>query len=62
MRLFGWFRRAPQPGTPEQENPQPPWRWVGGRRMLADSLYLFPKDQAEGYRLEHQNYFSLAGS
>jgi ubiquinone/menaquinone biosynthesis C-methylase UbiE len=64
MRLFGWFRRPPQPGTPEEQGERRTrWRWVGGRRMLADSLYLFPKDQAEGYRLEHQNYmFKVASS
>jgi ubiquinone/menaquinone biosynthesis C-methylase UbiE len=65
MGLFGWFRRAPRSGTPEQEQRQTRqtrWRWVGGRRMLADSLYLFPKDQAEGYRLEHQNYMFKVAS
>ncbi len=30
--------------------------------MLADSLYLFPKDQAEGHRLEHQNYMFKVAS
>ena len=62
MRLFGWFRRAPQAEGAEQEAPRPRWRWVGGRRMLAESLYLFPKDQAEGYRLEHQNYMFKVAS
>lgn len=62
MRLFGWFRRPPQSDAPEPENRQTRWRWVGGRRMLADSLYLFPKDQAEGYRLEHQNHMFKVAS
>ncbi len=62
MRLFGWFRRPPRASGIQQPERRPRWRWVGGKRMLAESLYLFPKDQAEGYRLEHQNYMFKVAS
>lgn len=56
MRLFGWFRRAPQQ-TGESEAATPHrWAWLGGRRILANTPYVFPKDKAEGDRLDLQHH------
>lgn len=55
MRLFGWFRRAPQE-TQEGEPASRHWAWFGGRRMLANSPYIMPKDKAEGDRLDLQHH------
>jgi ubiquinone/menaquinone biosynthesis C-methylase UbiE len=60
MRLFGWFRRPPSDETTPQPAPRR-WRWLAGRRVLADSSYVLPKDKAEGDRLDLQHHlFKLA--
>lgn len=55
MRLFGWFRRTPSQQTSEPASPSL-WHWFGGRRMLAQSLYVMPKDHLEGERLDLQHH------
>jgi ubiquinone/menaquinone biosynthesis C-methylase UbiE len=52
MRLFGWFRRAPQDQTANVER----WSWLGGHRILSFGSYIFPKDAAEGNRLDLQHH------
>src|SRR5579859_1963659 len=54
MRLFGWFRRAPS-GEASASAASGFWQWFGGRRMLANSLYVMPKDRLEGERLDLQH-------
>jgi ubiquinone/menaquinone biosynthesis C-methylase UbiE len=53
MGLFGWFRRAP---TDQAAAPAGFWNWFRGRRLLAGSLYVMPKDTAEGERLDLQHH------
>jgi ubiquinone/menaquinone biosynthesis C-methylase UbiE len=55
MRLFGWFRRAPQQAEPPASTPRR-WGWLGGRRVLTNTPYVFPKDVAEGGRLDLQHH------
>src|SRR5689334_13460782 len=55
MRLFGWFRRAPQEDQDVQQSPRR-WAWIGGRRMLTSTPYVFPKDKLEGDRLDLQHH------
>lgn len=58
MRLLFWRR----PSTTE-EIPAPPrrWAWLGGRRVLTNTPYIFPKDEKEGSRLDLQHHlFKLA--
>jgi ubiquinone/menaquinone biosynthesis C-methylase UbiE len=55
MRFFGWLRRASfEQGAPAAA----PQRrgWLGGRRMLAGTLYVMPKDRVEGDRLDLQHH------
>jgi ubiquinone/menaquinone biosynthesis C-methylase UbiE len=55
MRLFSWFRRMPQTG--EEAAPVPRrWGFLGGRRVLIESPYVLPKDEAEGGRLDLQHH------
>jgi ubiquinone/menaquinone biosynthesis C-methylase UbiE len=64
MRLFGWFRRAPQEQKEAVENAQR-WSWFRGRRILRFGSYIFPKDAAEGNRLDLQHHLlklSLGGN
>ncbi len=64
MRLFGWFRRAPQQQT-EPPQPSQRWSWFAGRRLLSFGAYIFPKDLAEGNRLDLQHHLiklSLGGN
>ncbi len=56
MRLFGWFRRAPQQDEGEAATPRRRWAWLGGRRVLNESLYVMPKDKVEGDRLDLQHH------
>lgn len=64
MRLFGWFRRA----SHHQAAPAPTdqrWSWFAGRRILSFGSYIFPKDVAEGNRLDLQHHLiklSLGGN
>ena len=55
MRLFGWLRQTPseQASAPASAGL---WRWFGGRRLLAQSLYVMPKDHLEGERLNLQHH------
>ncbi|HEX6778215.1 MAG TPA: class I SAM-dependent methyltransferase, partial [Ktedonobacterales bacterium] len=53
MRLFGWFRQTPSEQAPASAGL---WRWFGGRRLLAQSLYVMPKDHLEGERLNLQHH------
>jgi ubiquinone/menaquinone biosynthesis C-methylase UbiE len=55
MRLFGWFRRAPQQAEPPASTPRR-WAWLGGRRVLTNTPYILPKDKAEGDRLDLQHH------
>lgn len=55
MRFFGWFRR-PAPDVAVAEPPARRWQWLGGRRLLTNSLYVMPKDAAEGERLDLQHH------
>ncbi len=56
MRLFGWFRRAPQTtGTTEAEPPRR-WSWIGGRRVVSAGAYILPQDKVEGDRLDLQHH------
>src|SRR5579885_2558015 len=56
MRLFGWFRRAPQEiEKPEAETPRR-WTWLSGRRILSAGTYILPKDKVEGDRLDLQHH------
>lgn len=61
MSLFGWFRwqqRVQAPGVSAQRR----WFWLGGRRVLADTPYIMPKDVLEGERLDLQHHLlKLAG-
>jgi SAM-dependent methyltransferase len=61
MSLFGWFRRQrteQAPGVGAQRR----WLWLGGRRVLADTPYIMPKDALEGERLDLQHHLlKLAG-
>jgi SAM-dependent methyltransferase len=61
MRLFGWFRRQPAEQTfPNSASRR--WMWLGGRRMLAETPYIMPKDKLEGDRLDLQHHLlKLAG-
>lgn len=61
MRLFGWFRRQPAEQTfPNSASRH--WMWLGGRRMLAETPYIMPKDKLEGDRLDLQHHLlKLAG-
>jgi ubiquinone/menaquinone biosynthesis C-methylase UbiE len=64
MRLFGWFRPAPQNQT-ETARPPQRWSWFAGRRLLSFGAYIFPKDLAEGNRLDLQHHLiklSLGGN
>jgi ubiquinone/menaquinone biosynthesis C-methylase UbiE len=57
MRLFGWFRRAPQQAVAEAPASAPRrWAWLGGRRVLTNTPYILPKDKAEGDRLDLQHH------
>jgi ubiquinone/menaquinone biosynthesis C-methylase UbiE len=56
MRLFGWFGRPPQHDESAASHPPRRWTWFGGRRMLANSPYIMPKDKAEGDRLDLQHH------
>lgn len=56
MRFFGWFRRTPQPAEASEANAPRRWSWLGGRRILTNTLYVFPKDVAEGGRLDLQHH------
>jgi ubiquinone/menaquinone biosynthesis C-methylase UbiE len=56
MRLFGWFRRAPQQGGDSDGSAAQRWGWLGGRRVLRNSPYILPKDEVEGSRLDLQHY------
>jgi ubiquinone/menaquinone biosynthesis C-methylase UbiE len=53
MRLFGWFRRAPDDQAAANRQR---WNWFAGRRILSFGTYLFPKDAAEGNRLDLQHH------
>lgn len=55
MRLFGWFRRQPLEG---EALPGPPcrWTWLSGKRMLVNTPYIVPKNEAEGDRLNLQHH------
>lgn len=56
MCLFGWFRRAPQ-HTDDTDAPTTRcWVWLGSRRMLTGTPYVFSKDKAEGDRLDLQHH------
>ncbi len=61
MRLFGWLRRQ----SAEQAfstGASRRWFWLGGRRMLAATPYIMPKDKLEGDRLDLQHHLlKLAG-
>ncbi|HEY7348247.1 MAG TPA: class I SAM-dependent methyltransferase [Ktedonobacterales bacterium] len=50
MRLLFW-RRPPAHPLPARR-----WTWLGGRRILTNTPYVLPKDQAEGDRLDLQHY------
>src|SRR5579871_791547 len=56
MPLFQWFRRAPQPAERAESDASRRWAWLGGRRVLRTSPYVFPKDIAEGGRLDLQHH------
>ena len=56
MRLFGWFRRTPDQTMTPLESPARRWTWLSGRRILANTPYVFPKDYAEGDRLDLQHH------
>ena len=55
MRLFGWFRHPAQQEKTAAPAPRR-WGWIGGRRVLGESLYVMPKDKAEGDRLDLQHH------
>lgn len=50
MRLLFWRRQ------PSQHLPARRWTWLAGRRILTNTPYVLPKDQAEGDRLDLQHY------
>ncbi|HEY7348640.1 MAG TPA: methyltransferase domain-containing protein [Ktedonobacterales bacterium] len=55
MRFWGWFRRSLQ--TREEAGAEARrWSVFGGRRMLIESPYVLPKDEAEGGRLDLQHH------
>jgi ubiquinone/menaquinone biosynthesis C-methylase UbiE len=54
MRFFRWFRRQASEGEPEAGSRR--WAWLGGRRMLAGTSYVMPKDKVEGDRLDLQHH------
>jgi ubiquinone/menaquinone biosynthesis C-methylase UbiE len=57
MRLFGWFHHDSQQATEVSEASRPRrWAWLGGRRILTNTPYVFPKDVAEGGRLDLQHH------
>src|SRR5579871_1385512 len=56
MPLFQWFRRAPQPAERAESDASRRWAWLGGRRVLRTRPYVFPKDIAEGGRLDLQHH------
>ncbi len=56
MRLFGWFRRTPDPSTETEERSPRRWTWLGGRRILTNTPYVFPKDKVESDRLDLQHH------
>ena len=56
MRLFGWFRRPPDSTAAPQGSPARRWTWLSGRRILSNTPYVFPKDHAEGDRLDLQHH------
>ena len=64
MRFFGWFRRSPQDQRKIADDSQR-WSWFAGRRLLSFGAYIFPKDAAEGNRLDLQHHLiklSLGGN
>ncbi len=56
MLFFNWFRRAPRQTETSQAQPARRWAWLGGRRILTNTPYVFPKDKIEGDRLDLQHY------
>ncbi len=61
MGLFGWFRRQPTEQAPGARASRR-WLWLGGRRVLANTPYIMPKDALEGERLDLQHHLlKLAG-
>src|SRR5262245_6919597 len=55
MPLFGWLRR----GQDDERPPKSPvgrWAWLSGTRILTNTPYLIPKDDAEGDRLDLQHH------
>ncbi len=56
MRLFGWLRRAPQEPEAAQAEAPRRWTWLSGRRILANTPYVMPKDKLEGDRLDLQHH------
>src|SRR5579871_1259729 len=64
MGLFNWFRRSSQDQRESGDNSMR-WSWFGGRRILRFGSYIFPKDAAEGDRLDLQHHLlklSLGGN
>jgi len=61
MGLFGWFRRRSAEQAPGARVSRR-WQWLDGRRVLANTPYVMPKDALEGERLDLQHHLlKLAG-
>ncbi len=59
-RLFAWLRPGLRDGTEARSAPRR-WGWLAGRRVLANTPYVLPKDKSEGDRLDLQHHlFKLA--
>src|SRR5215472_12881635 len=55
MRFFGWFHRSAEEDVPQAAAPRR-WGRPGGRRVLAGTAYVMPKDKVEGDRLDLQHH------
>ncbi len=54
MRLLFWRTSQPQPDNPPAQPRR--WFWLGGRRLLANTPYVLPKDVQEADRLDLQHH------
>ena len=61
-----WFRRKQRADAQaEAANDQPRFRFIRGRRVLADDPYVLPKDMSEVNRLDFQHFmlrYALRGN
>ena len=58
MSRFIFWRRAPEKiASPVSQSSEQRFRWIGGRRYVADVPYALPKDFREVQRLDFQHFF-----